>query len=111
MDLSSENNILIPPVVVNKYKVNMNDPDIVYIGRGSKWGNKSPMSSSRSREQVIQDYRLQLSSQLKSGEITSEDILSLSGKRLACFCKPQDCHGDIIVNSFNWILNKSIKHP
>lgn len=24
-------------IVVNKYKVNMNDPDIVYIGRGSVW--------------------------------------------------------------------------
>lgn len=24
--------------VVNRYKVNMSDPDIVYIGRGSMWG-------------------------------------------------------------------------
>jgi hypothetical protein len=23
-------------------------------------------------------------------------ILSMKGKRLGCFCKPQDCHGDVI---------------
>ena len=45
--------------VVNKYKVNMNDPDIVYIGRGSVWGNQFAMKESTpdERNRVIVAYR------------------------------------------------------
>lgn len=41
--------------VVNKYKVDMNDPDIVYIGRGSVWGNPFAMKdkSDEGRTRVI----------------------------------------------------------
>lgn len=90
--------------VVNKYKVNMSDPDIVYIGRGSIWGNKSEMKdrSDNERERVIQDYRKQLRDQLKDGSITKEMLSELDGKRLACYCAPKACHGGVLVKAIEW---------
>lgn len=90
--------------VVNKYKVNMSDPDIVYIGRGSVWGNDSEMKdrSDSERERVIQNYRKQLRDQLKGGTITKEMLLDLDGKRLVCYCAPKACHGDVLVKAIEW---------
>ena len=50
--------------VVNKYKVNMNDPDIVYIGRGSIWGNPHIMKTEADRESVVAAYRQTLWSKI-----------------------------------------------
>lgn len=95
--------------VVNKYKVNMEDSDIVYIGRGSHWGN--PFSHKEgtkafhkvdTREQAIYMYRLHLWERISKGEVTKEMLLALDGKRLACYCAPQSCHGDIILRAIRW---------
>lgn len=84
--------------VVNKYK----EPYNVYIGRGSKWGNPFKLTSEDQRDKVISDYRKYLWKQVKSGEITKQDLLELDGKVLGCFCKPKKCHGDVIVKAIEW---------
>ena len=90
--------------VVNKYKVNMSDPDIVYIGRGSAFGNPFVIGGcgGRTREDVIYLYRGWLWGRIKSGVITKEMLLELDSKRLACYCSPQRCHGDILVAAIKW---------
>jgi hypothetical protein len=90
--------------VVNKYKTVMSDPDVVYIGRGSVWGNPFRMSSEKDREGVIRLYREHLWAQIKRGAITKEMLIALDGKRLACYCAPKSCHGDVIVKAVNWAL-------
>lgn len=94
--------------VVNKYKINMSDPDIVYIGRGSIFGNPFSMKnkSDEERSRVIEEYRHWLHAQIKSGSITKEMLLQLKGKRLACYCSPKPCHGDVIIKAIDWIENK-----
>lgn len=98
-------------VVVNKYKEEYD----VYIGRGSKWGN--PYSHKEgtkaafkveSREMAIRDYRGHLWGLIRSGRLTREELLELDGKRLGCFCKPQSCHGDVIVAAIKWIKGEEI---
>lgn len=94
-------------IVVNKYK----DEYDIYIGRGSKWGNPFPMKnkSDEERERVIEEYRKHLWKQISSGEVTKEELVELKGKRLACFCKPLSCHGDVIKAATEWAekeLNK-----
>lgn len=84
--------------VVNKYK---EDYD-VYIGRGSMWGNPFHIGEHGTRDEVIELYKMHLWKQIKQGKITKEDLLELDGKRLGCFCKPQACHGDIIVKAVEW---------
>lgn len=92
-------------IVVNKYKVNMSDHDIVYIGRGSVWGNDEPMKNKTDEERtrVIELYRKQLYNNIKSGVITKQMLLSLDGKRLACYCAPKACHGDVLVKAIEWV--------
>ena len=89
--------------VVNKYK---EDYD-VYIGRGSMWGNPFRIGEHGTREEVVELYRKILWEQIKSGLVTKDDLTSLNGKRLGCFCKPQACHGDVIVRAVEWALKEN----
>jgi len=49
------------------------------------------------RDEVIAKYREYFYKRINSDETFRNAILSLKGKRLACFCKPKACHTDIIV--------------
>jgi hypothetical protein len=65
----------------------------VYIGRGSKWGNPFVIGKHGDRDQVVQLYRDYL---MTTPELI-EDLGSLKGKTLGCYCKPAKCHGDILI--------------
>jgi len=74
----------------------------VYIGRGSKWGNPFSHKSGtlakhvvKTRKEAIECYREWVLTQ----PTLLQDILDgeLDGKRLGCFCKPYDCHGDVLL--------------
>jgi len=65
----------------------------VYIGRGSKWGNRFVMGRDGSREEVIAKYREWI---LKNDGLLS-CLGELKGKVLGCYCKPLACHGDVLV--------------
>lgn len=99
------------PVVVNKYKVNMKDADVIYIGRGSIWGNPYPMYNESERESVIHGYRLYLWKQIQSGKIDRPMLLSLCNCRIACFCAPKACHGDVIVAAVKWCIENIYQNP
>jgi hypothetical protein len=97
--------------VVNKYK----EPYDIYIGRGSPWGN--PFSHKEgtkaqfkvdTREESIEKFRQWLWQQIKLGNIKVEDILNLDGKTLGCFCKPQACHGDVLVKAVEYFKQKEL---
>lgn len=79
--------------VVNKYK----EPYDVYIGRGSKWGNPFVIDVDGTREEVIAKYKAWI---LQQPDLLN-DLHELEGKTLGCFCKPKDCHGDILVELIN----------
>jgi len=76
------------------------DPYDVYIGRPSIWGN--PYSHKEgtlakykvdTREEAIQRYKTHL---LDNPDLLAK-IEELRGKTLGCWCRPQRCHGDIII--------------
>ena len=79
--------------VVNKYR----DPYDVYIGRGSKWGNPFRIGIDGTREDVIKQYRDWIQTQ----PYLLNSLEELRGKTLGCFCSPQACHGDILVELLN----------
>lgn len=68
------------------------------------WGNPFPLYSKDEAERifVIKEYERWLWEQIKSGSITLDDLVSLDGKRLGCFCSPRACHGDILVKAIAW---------
>lgn len=84
----------------------------VYVGRGkgSKWGN--PFSHKEgtaaqfrveSREEAIAAHRRWLWAQIKSGEVSLEELAELRGKRLGCWCAPYHaCHAENLVAAAEW---------
>lgn len=92
----------VTPVLVNRHKGEFD----VYIGRGTMWGNPFPLDPGAgiSRQVSIQMYREYLYEALESGTITTDDVLSLSGLRIGCSCAPLECHGDVIIEVFNMIV-------
>ena len=72
----------------------------IYIGRPSKWGNPFVIGKDGSREEVIAKYR----EYLISNESLLRGISELKGKVLGCWCHPNPCHGDVLVELANQIL-------
>ena len=78
------------------------EPYDVYIGRPSKWGNPFPIRLSMLHGLKEYDYEREESLRLYKEYIMSKpellaDIHELKGKVLGCWCKPKDCHGDILA--------------
>ncbi|WP_036384005.1 DUF4326 domain-containing protein [Muricauda sp. MAR_2010_75] len=78
----------------------------VYIGRPSKWGN--PFSHKEgtlakfkvtSREKAVEQYREWITN--GKGKHLLKDLHELKGKILGCWCHPQKCHGDVLVELVN----------
>ena len=67
-------------------------PENVYIGRPTKWGNQNKISKILSREKVVQLYE----EDIKNNPVLLRDLHQLRGKNLGCWCYPQPCHGNII---------------
>ncbi len=79
--------------------VNKNDePYDVYIGRPSKWGNPFLIGRDGTREEVVEKFIDYFIEQIEVGNIKTDELKQLHGKRLGCFCSPKPCHGDIIAH-------------
>jgi len=65
----------------------------VYIGRPSKWGNPFEIGKDGTRKEVVEKYRKYI---LENKELMN-DLYELEGKVLGCWCKPAECHGDVLV--------------
>jgi hypothetical protein len=97
------------------------DPNNVYIARkgvvfvegqrypkkDSVWANPYKIDSEHTRKDVIKKYEKYLKKRLKDPkdkEVTRETLMTLKGKNLGCWCKPEGnnpssvgCHGDVIA--------------
>ena len=61
---------------------------------GSLTGPHSPRrGKDGTREEVIEKFR----DWIKDQDLLMQEIESLRGKTLGCWCSPQPCHGDVIV--------------
>lgn len=74
------------------------EPFDVYIGRGSKWGNPFVVGRDGTREEVIEKFRKEKLPEL------APFLHELIDKTLGCFCKPKPCHGDVLVEAANEIV-------
>lgn len=70
----------------------------VYIGRGSKWGNPFAMKnySDAERVRVCEEYE----TYFWTTDLPNQ-LHELKGKRLGCYCKPKQCHGDFLAKLVN----------
>ena len=76
------------------------EPNDVYIGRGSKWGNPYRIGVHGSRDEVIAKYR----DYLESNEHLKRSLPELRDKNLVCYCKPKACHGDVLLEKVEEVL-------
>jgi hypothetical protein len=84
------------PTVLNIH-VHGVPPGAVYIGRGSKWGNKYVIGRDGTRREVIAKHRVWLCDQPELMAALHE----LRGRHVVCFCAPQECHGDTYLELAN----------
>lgn len=93
--------------VVNLRTCARADHDVVYIGRGSIFGNPFSHLPSRfgtvrvaSREEAVARFREWMTTTLHVPgwkKPSSDDVEFLRGKRLGCYCAPSACHGDVYI--------------
>ena len=76
--------------------------EYVRIDRATRWGNRFAMSHESERTKVIERYRGELWERVRSGEIPLADLAALAGRRLACWCAPRECHGDVLAAAAEW---------
>lgn len=74
------------------------EPYDVYIGRGSRWGNPFIVGKDGTREEVIEKFRKEKLPKLMPF------LFELIDKTLGCFCKPKPCHGDVLAEAANEIV-------
>ena len=76
--------------------------DAVLIDRRTQWGNPFRIGPGTSRAQAVELYRADLWRRVREGAITLEDLAALAPCRLACWCRPQACHGDVLARAAAW---------
>jgi RNA recognition motif-containing protein len=67
----------------------------VYIGRPSDWGNPFVIGKDGDRDDVIQKYRNWI---MRQPDLLARVKTELRGQRIACWCKPEACHGDVLAD-------------
>lgn len=101
---------MIEVVNIKNYK----SDDYIYVGRPSKWGN--PYSSKDSelaervenREESLKKYREYILNNLSLVDELIYEMNQNSITKLGCWCKPSNCHADILVELINEKKYKSI---
>jgi hypothetical protein len=89
----------------------MNDTNNIYIARAgvvfindkrfpiqsSKFANPYKIGKDGSREEVIAKYKKYITEKLENDDLLISELLSLKGKNLGCWCYPEMCHGNILL--------------
>lgn len=71
------------------------NPNYLYIGRGTIWGNRFVVKphGPYTREEAIRLYE----EEIRTKPELLAQLPTLKGKTLGCHCKPLACHGDILI--------------
>lgn len=90
------------PKVLNKRDISedeylrlLNEGNTRYVGRPGKWGNPYKMGSEQTRKECVELYRVWALEHIE--EIRKE----LKGKDLICWCAPEVCHADVLLEIAN----------
>lgn len=75
-------------------------PGSVYVGRPSKWGNPFVIGDDGDRDQVIAMYVAWLVDDDGAAHLRAA-IPELRGKDLVCWCAPERCHADVLLELAN----------
>ena len=85
------------PKVYNKKSFEIPE-GAVYVGRPTKWGNPFVIGKDGTRDYIIKKYRQWLGPQIRDGHLNPQE---LAGKDLICWCAPEACHADVLLEIAN----------
>lgn len=70
----------------------------VYVGRPTKFGNPFVIGRDGTRDQVITKYREWIND---NPDLIAAAKAELRGKNLICWCAPEACHADVLLEIAN----------
>jgi hypothetical protein len=96
----------------NNIKEWINDSNNVYIGRkgvviidkqrfpqtSSNFANPYKIGKDGTREEVLTKYKEYIIDKLENDNALLNELLLLKGKTLGCWCCPELCHGNILLD-------------
>lgn len=89
----------------------MKDPNNIYIGRqgivfidgqrfpkeASIFCNPYKIGKDGDREQIIKMYEIYIGDKINENPNLKTKLIEMKGKTLGCWCKPDNCHGDVLL--------------
>lgn len=89
------------PRVLNRKHGDMPD-DAIYVGRPTKFGNPFMIGVHGSRDKVVELYRDWIFEDTpEKAELRRSVKAELRGHDLVCWCAPQKCHAEVLLNLAN----------
>lgn len=94
----------------------------VYIGRAgivfvekerfpkksSEFHNPFKIGKDGTREEVLEKYKNYITDKLKNNNQLVEELIKLKNKNLGCWCYPEKCHGNILLELIKQYTDHSI---
>ena len=74
---------------------------VCMIDRDTEFGNPFRLKKDGgdyTREESVEAYREWFTEKVQSDPEFQESVDSLRGETLGCWCKPKQCHGDVILD-------------
>jgi len=104
----------------NNLKEWTEDSSNVYIARGgvvfidkkrfpsvsSNFANPYKVDRDGTRQEVIDKYRKYITQKLENSKSLQYELLMMKGKNLGCWCYPEMCHGNIILEMIDIYYGK-----
>ena len=101
-------------------KIWMEDSNNVYVGRAgvvfiekerfpkrsSIFANPFKIGRHGNRDDVLEKYRKYIIEKLDHDISLQEELLKLKGKNLGCWCAPEPCHANILLELIDIYVNK-----
>jgi hypothetical protein len=78
---------------VKHVKKVVHNPNCVYVGRPTKWGNPFTIGKDGDRKRVIELYE----EWIQENTPLLHSLHELKGKALLCWCDPLPCHASILA--------------
>jgi len=75
--------------------------EAVYVGRPSRFGNPFVIGTHGDRDEVIEAHRKWLAQTEEGQAVVDAARTELKGKDLICYCKPEACHADTLLEIAN----------
>lgn len=100
----------------NKIYIGRDNPHPKYNLIGSILANPYHVGKDGTREQVIAKYRVWLWERIQEKGVVYHELLEVALRIIAgnnliltCYCKPLDCHGDVVKRAIEWMICEIIK--